>query len=219
MCTNICSGGLQSNRKSEVVVGGLWVYNTLGFLSKFFFFLIVMCVHILFCLFFVLLGALINLPLLVVFFVVLFVGVHFFCVIEYIFIIVFVCYWIVYFSCVFSWCRLFLFMISPRSVFTKYYLGCWIFFQNYTFFFHCSWDSMLTLSFGFNIGNSPLFLLLFVCFFKYISSFMLVWFVRTIFLIICWADDGVPSFKSVVLSYNRAKYGSCLLSYAFVSVF
>ena len=49
-----------------------------------------MCVYILFCLFLYLKSVLINLPLLVVFFVVLLVGVGMFiflCVIEYIFIL------------------------------------------------------------------------------------------------------------------------------------
>ena len=70
-----------------------------------------------------LLGVLINLPLLVVFFVILLivVGMFIFCVLLNIFSesCLFVTE-LFTFSCVFSKCRLFLFMISPCSVFTKY---------------------------------------------------------------------------------------------------
>ena len=85
-----------------------------------------MCAHFiiyLFCLY--LKGVLINLPLSSSIFrcIVSWSGnVHFLCVIEYIFIIVFVTGLFI-FSCIFSWCRLFLFMISPCSVFNKYDLG------------------------------------------------------------------------------------------------
>ena len=55
---------------------------------------------------------------------------------------------------------------------------------------------------------------LFLSFFLGILSWL-----HIILFIICWAGYGDPSFKGVVLSDNRAKYRSCLLSYAFVSVF
>ena len=99
-------------------------------------------------------------------------NVHFLFVMKYIFIIVFVT-GLFTLSCVFSWCRLFLFMISPCSVFTKYDLGRWsFFFRIIPFLFYFSWNFILTLSFGFSIGNSPFFLLLFVCFFKYILFYV-----------------------------------------------
>ena len=137
----------------------------------------------------------------------------------YIFIIMFVT-GVFTFSCVFSRCHLFLFMISPCSVFTQYDLGYWRFFRNIPFLFHFSCNFILTLSFGFSIGNSSFFLLLlFVCFFKYIMCFMLGRFVRIILFITCTAGNGDTSFKGVVLSDSRAKYRYYVLSYAFVRIF
>ena len=154
----------------------------------------------------------------VVFFVVLLVGVgiFIFCVLLNIFSLS--CFFVTglfTFFCVFSRCRLFLWLVLVQFL-QSTILVVKVFFKIIPFRFHFSWNFIL--SFIFSIGNSPFFLLLFVCSFKYILCFMLGRFVRIILFIICWTGDGDPSFKGVVLSDNRAKYGSCLLSYAFVGV-
>ena len=120
------------------------------------------------------------------------------------------------FLCVFRWCHYFFLWLVLVQFLLSMILVVEVFFRIIHFLFHFSWNFIQTLSFGFSIDNSPFFLLLFVCFFKYevhsisfqtffVGAFKIVvdsWKFSMLLLYILWDDWPIFRIQLQMNSYS-----------------